>query len=103
MKREAMKRMVAVGLATVVLSSSASALFGKKEKVEPAEGTPVVQDVEVRTYRGIPCEGQLLGSDSEGEDIIFSVVKEPRKGTVAIDGMNFIYTPREGASGPPSK
>jgi len=94
-----MKCMVAVVLAAVVLSSSVSALFGKKERTEEAEGLPVVQDVEVHTYRGIPCEGQFLGSDPEGEDITFSVVKEPRKGTVAIEGMNFIYTPKEGVSG----
>jgi hypothetical protein len=59
----------------------------------------VAQDVEVRTYRNIPCEGQFLASDSEGEDLTFAVAQEPKKGTVAIEGAGFTYTPREGAVG----
>lgn len=99
MKRESMKRIVAMVLTMVVLSNRASALFGKKERVEAGEGSPVVQDLEIHTYRGIPYEGQFLGSDGEGEDITFSVVKEPRKGKVTIDGATFVYTPKEGVSG----
>jgi len=100
LKKNSMKRVTAVWLAVLILSSSASALFGKKEaKQETEAGMPVAQDIEIRTYRDIPYKGQFLASDEEGEDMSFAVVKEPRKGMVAVDGMNFTYTPKEGLTG----
>lgn len=97
-----MKRMAAFLLAAVLLNSSASALFtlGKQKRVAvPEEGAPVAQDLTISTYRGIPYEAQLLAYDNEGDDMTFSVVDAPKKGTVSIDGANFVYTPKETASG----
>ncbi len=101
MKHLSMKRTTALALAAVlVLSGSASALFGRKPAAaQPAEGAPVARDIEISTYRGIPYEAQFLASDSEGDDMTFAVVDQPKKGTVAVDGVNFTYTPKEGASG----
>ncbi len=100
MKYCSVKRVAAFALtATLLLSGSASALFGRKATPEAAEGAPVTRDFEVTTYRGIPCRGQLLASDSEGEDITFALVDEPSKGTVEIEGADFVYTPRERAVG----
>ena len=100
MKTNSVKRTTAMALVAVLaLSSSASALFGKKAAAETAVGAPVVQDLEIRTYRNIPCEGQFLASDNEGEDVTCAVAEEPRKGTVTINGINFIYTPAETAVG----
>lgn len=59
----------------------------------------MAQELSISTYRGIPYEAQLLGSDAEGDDLTFAVVDEPRKGTVEIDGANFTYTPEENATG----
>lgn len=84
--------------AALFLSGSASALFGKKKDV-PAAGAPVAQDVEIRTYRNIPCEGRFLASDSEGEDLTYAVADQPRKGTVTVMGGDFVYTPKEDAAG----
>ena len=99
MKQFSIRRISAAVLAAVLLlTGSASALFGKKT-AEPVEGAPAAQDLEIRTYRDIPCEGQFLASDSEGEDLTFAVEKEPGKGSVTIDGANFTYTPKEGAVG----
>ena len=99
MKHHSLNRTTALALAAVLaLSSSASALFGKKT-AEPEEGAPVAQDVELRTYRDIPCQGQFLASDSEGEDLTFAVAEEPKKGTVTVEGADFTYTPKEGISG----
>ena len=99
-KRETMKRFAAAALAVLLLTESASALFGKKEEeTMPEEGAPIAQDLEIRTYRGIPCQAQFLATDSEGDDLTFAVEKEPKKGTVTIDGANFTYTPHENASG----
>ena len=101
MKHVSAKRTAALALAAVLLlSGSASALFGRKSApAEPAEGAPVARDVEISTYRDIPYEAQFLASDSEGDDMTYAVVQEPKKGTVTIDGVNFTYTPNKGATG----
>ena len=101
MKLRSFKRAAALALAaTLVLGGSAQALFGKKQAPAVAEeGAPTAQDVEVRTYRGIPVQGQFLASDSEGEDMTFTLVEEPRKGTATIQGADFTYTPDEGVTG----
>ncbi|WP_298033864.1 Ig-like domain-containing protein [uncultured Dysosmobacter sp.] len=99
MKNILMKRATALALAAaLVSSSSASALFGKKQ-AEPEEGAPVAREIEIRTYRGIPYQAQFQASDSEGEDMTFAVADQPRKGTVTVDGANFTYTPDEGLTG----
>ncbi|MBQ8852341.1 MAG: S-layer homology domain-containing protein [Oscillibacter sp.] len=98
MKNDYLRRAAVLILAGLILSGSASALFGKK--TEPAaEGAPTVRDITVKTYRDIPYSAQFLGSDAEGEDMTFAVVDQPRKGTVTIDGVNFVYTPNEGVTG----
>jgi hypothetical protein len=96
-----MQRGAALALAAALaLSGSASALFGKKtETQEPAEGAPTAQDMTISTYRNIPYEAQFLASDSEGEDMTFAVVDQPRRGTVAVDGASFTYTPKDGVTG----
>lgn len=100
MKTHWMKRAMALALTAALLTGSASALFGKKEEpVQSAEGAPMVRDIEITTYKDIPYEAQFLASDSEGDDMTYAVVEEPKKGTVEIDGVNFTYTPKEGATG----
>ena len=52
MKTQLMKRAAALCLAVVLtLSVNAAALFGGKEKAQPAEGIPTAQALEIRTYR----------------------------------------------------
>ena len=99
MKTQLMKRAAALCLAVVLtLSVNAAALFGGKEKAQPAEGSPTAQALEIRTYRGIPYHAQFLAAGGEGEDLTFTVEKEPKKGTVQIDGASFI-SPRRDATG----
>ena len=100
MKQHWMKRSGALALTAILLTGSAGALFGKKEApAATAEGAPLVRDIEITTYREIPYEAQFLASDSEGDDMTYAIVEEPRKGTVTIDGVNFTYTPEKGAVG----
>ena len=93
-----MRRNTALLLALVLLTGSASALFGKKPQT-PQEGAPMARDVAIRTYRDIPYEAQFLASDSEGDDMTFAVLEEPKKGSVSVDGVNFTYTPHKGVTG----
>ena len=67
MKTQLMKRAAALCLAVVLtLSVNAAALFGGKEKAQPAEGSPTAQALEIRTYRGIPYHAQFLAAGGEG-------------------------------------
>ena len=101
MNLQTMKRVSALALAAaLVLSINAGALFGKKKEApQPQEGAPIAQEISISTYRNIPYQAQFLATDSEGEDMTFAVVDQPRKGTVTIDGANFTYTPDEGVTG----
>jgi len=100
LKTQLMKRAAALCLAVVLtLSVNAAALFGGKEKAQPAEGSPTAQALEIRTYRGIPYHAQFLAAGGEGEDLTFTVEKEPKKGTVQIDGASFTYTPEGDSTG----
>lgn len=99
MKKHLMRRSAVLALAAVMLTGSASALFGsKKEAAEPVAGAPTVQDLEISTYRDIPYQTQFLLASSEG-DVTYAVVEEPKKGTVTISGSEFTYTPEEGVTG----
>ncbi len=100
MSKQLLRRTAVLALAALMLSGSASALFGRKTApAEPVEGAPTARDLEIRTYKDIPYEAQFLASDSEGDDMTFAVVEEPKKGTVTISGVNFTYTPEAGATG----
>ena len=95
-----MKRVFSLTLAAaLVLTANAAALFGKKQAAAPQEGAPVARELSITTYRSIPYQTQFLATDSEGEDVTYAVVDQPRKGTITIDGANFTYTPDEGATG----
>ena len=99
MKHHLTRAAAVLTLTAVLLSGSASALFGKKDDAQPPEGAPQVWDLEIRTYRDIPGQGQFLASDPEGDEITFALADEPRKGTVVIEGDGFTYTPDEGVTG----
>lgn len=101
MSMHTMKRVSALALAAaLLLSVNAGALFGKKKApAEAAEGAPIAQEISISTYRGIPYQAQFLATDSEGEDMTFAIVDQPRKGSVTIDGADFTYTPDEGVTG----
>ena len=99
MKHHRTRAAALLALAAVLLTGSASALFGKKTEEAPVEGAPQVWDLEIRTYRDIPGQGEFLASDPEGEEMTFALADEPRKGVVVIEGGSFTYTPDEGVTG----
>lgn len=61
---------------------------------------PVAEDSAVETYKNIPNEGKLKVSDPEGEELIFTVTRGPKRGSVEIrsDG-SFTYTPKKNKVG----
>ena len=67
---------------------------GKEDKA------PVAEDFTVETYKNLPNEGMLKASDPEGQSMTYTVIRQPRRGTVEIreDG-SFVYTPKKNKVG----
>ena len=70
------------------------AIRGKQDKA------PVAEDTAAETYRDLPVTGKLKISDPEGQDMTFTVTRQPKRGTVEIrpDG-SFTYTPKKNKVG----
>lgn len=61
---------------------------------------PVAEDFSLETYKNIPNEGTLKVTDPEGQTMTYTLVRQPRRGTVELrsDG-SFVYTPRKNKVG----
>ena len=69
-------------------------VLGKEDK------TPVAQDSMVETYKNLPNDGKVNANDPEGEALTYTLVRNPRRGTVDLrnDGT-FTYTPKKNKVG----
>lgn len=67
---------------------------GKEDKA------PVAQDSALETYKNLSNQGKLLASDPEEQPVTYTLVRQPRRGTVELreDG-SFIYTPNKNKVG----
>ena len=67
---------------------------GKEDKA------PVAQDSAVETYKNLSNDGKLLASDPEEQMLTYTLVRQPRRGTVELreDG-SFTYTPKKNKVG----
>ncbi|HEY8142713.1 MAG TPA: Ig-like domain-containing protein, partial [Kofleriaceae bacterium] len=64
---------------------------------------PVATPAELSTWMSTPIDGRLAGEDPDGEPLTFTVVDQPRGGTLELDADgSFRYTPERGTSGPDS-
>ena len=61
---------------------------------------PVAEDFSLETYKNIPNEGSLKVTDPEGQTMTYTLVRQPRRGTVELrpDG-SFLYTPKKNKVG----
>lgn len=61
---------------------------------------PVAEDFSLETYKNIPNEGTLKVTDPEGQPMTYTLVRQPRRGTVELreDG-GFVYTPKKNKVG----
>ena len=76
MKSHLMRSAAVLTLAALLLTGSASALFGKKAEETPPAGAPQVPNLELRTYRDIPGQGQFQTTALEGEEVTFTLAEE---------------------------
>lgn len=67
---------------------------GKEDKA------PVAEDLAIETYKNLPNQAQLKVSDPEGENLTYTVVRQPKRGEVQVneDG-SFTYTPKKNKVG----
>ena len=79
------------GEAAAVMTLS---IRGKENKA------PVAQDSALETYKNLSNEGKLLASDPEEQPLTYSLLRQPRRGTVELreDG-SFTYTPKKNKVG----
>ena len=70
------------------------AIRGKENKA------PIAENSALETYKNIPLEGALKVKDPEGEQMTYTISRQPRRGTVEIreDGT-FTYTPKKNKVG----
>ncbi len=70
------------------------AIRGKEDKA------PVAEDLAAETYKNLPNEGKLKVTDPEGQAMTYTVIRQPRRGSVEIrsDG-SFTYTPKKNKVG----
>lgn len=70
------------------------AIHGKQDNA------PVAEDSALETYKNLEGRGTLKASDPEGKALTFTVVRQPKRGTVEIheDG-SFTYTPKKNKVG----
>lgn len=61
---------------------------------------PTAKDSSIETYKNLSNKGKLQASDPEGLELTYTVVREPKRGSVTIhaDG-SFTYTPKKNKVG----
>ena len=69
-------------------------VLGKEDK------EPVAENSALETYKNMPNEGKLKATDPEGQPLTYSVIRQPRRGSVTVreDG-SFTYTPKKNKVG----
>ena len=79
------------------VATSATAVITVRGKVDQA---PIAQDFTVETYKNLPNQGTLKVSDPEGQQLTYSVIRQPKRGSVEVraDGT-FLYTPKKNRVG----
>ena len=77
-----------------VATTMSIAVRGKEDQA------PVAQDSSMETYKNLSNKDKLHAQDPEGQDLSYTVTREPKRGTVTIhaDGT-FTYTPKKNKVG----
>lgn len=67
---------------------------GKEDKA------PVAVDSTVETYKNMANEGALKVSDPEGQTLVYTITRQPKRGSVTVrDDGTFLYTPKKNKVG----
>lgn len=79
------------------VATAASTVISVRAKTDQA---PIAEDCAVETYKNLPNEGTLKVTDPEGKALTYSVIRQPKRGSVEVrqDGT-FLYTPKKNKVG----
>ena len=79
------------------VDATATAVISIRGKTDHA---PIAEDCAVETYKNLPNQGTLKVSDPEGQSMTYSVMRQPKRGSVEVraDGT-FVYTPKKNKVG----
>lgn len=79
------------------VAAATTAVITVRGKTDQA---PVAEDFAMETYKNLPNQGVLKVTDPEGKALTYSVMRQPRRGTVEVraDG-SFVYTPKKNKVG----
>ena len=79
------------------VDKAASTVISVRGKLDQA---PIAEDCAVETYKNLPNQGTLKVTDPEGQQMTYSVMRQPKRGTVEVraDGT-FLYTPKKNKVG----
>ena len=54
----------------------------------------------METYKNLPNTASFRAKDPEGEAVTYAVLRQPKRGTVTLDGQGgFTYTPKKNKVG----
>ena len=64
------------------------------------DNAPIAEDSALETYKNLPNEGTLKVSDPEGKKLTYTLIRQPKRGTVTLreDG-SYLYTPKKNKVG----
>ena len=61
---------------------------------------PTAEDMTMETYKNLPNTASFRSKDPEGEAVTYAVLRQPKRGTVTLDGQGgFTYTPKKNKVG----
>lgn len=79
------------------VAAATSTVISVRGKTDQA---PIAEDSAVETYKNLPNEGTLKVSDPEGQPLTYSLIRQPKRGTVELrDDGTFLYTPKKNKVG----
>lgn len=93
-----MKRKIISLVALSLLLTLALGILSAGAKT--GSGSPIAENLEITTYRGVSVAGQLKATDPDGDAVTFEITTRPIKGEIELsENGSFVYTPNEGKRG----
>ncbi len=64
------------------------------------DNPPIAQDSALETYKNLAVDGALKVSDPEGQELTYTLVRQPKRGQVELSANGtFVYTPKKNKVG----
>ena len=84
----------------IALLLSCTLLTGAITLAAEENSTPIAENLEITTYRGVSVGGRLSASDPDGDALSYQITTAPTKGSIDLDDDgHFVYTPADGKRG----